>query len=129
MNNYHFPPGPRPLFSILNLLAFRPGTIFLISPYLMHGHFQYYSDPLDFKPERWTEDFKRTLPRHAYIPFGSGPRVCIGEHFAWMEGILLLATIGQQWHLQRLSNEPVVLQPMVTLRPKYGMWMSCQKLA
>ena len=66
----------------------------------------------------------RPEPRHAYVPFGAGPRMCIGEPFAWMEAALLLATIGRRWELDLSPDARVELQPVVTLRPRHGMPMT-----
>ncbi|HEV7501383.1 MAG TPA: cytochrome P450, partial [Vicinamibacteria bacterium] len=62
-------------------------------------------------------------PRFAYFPFGAGARSCIGEPFAWMEGVLLLATIGQRWRLRLQPGHPVAPKALMTLRPRYGMKM------
>jgi cytochrome P450 len=72
-------------------------------------------------PERQAE-----RPRFAYFPFGGGPRVCIGEQFAWMEGVIALATIAQRWRPASRRGHPVALQPIITLRPKYGMAMTVE---
>jgi cytochrome P450 len=98
-------------------------SIVIMSQYVMHRDARYFVEPLRFDPERWTPEFKGTLPKYAYFPFGGGPRQCIGEGFAWMEAILLLATIARQWKLALLPGFPVVPQPMVTLRPKHGLQM------
>ena len=74
-----------------------------------------------FRPERWPAGPE---PRHAYVPFGAGPRMCIGEPFAWMEAALLLATIGRRWELDLSPVARVELQPVVTLRPRHGMPMT-----
>ncbi len=97
------------------------GTIFILSPYLMHHERRFYSDPEQFRPERWNTEFKNALPKFAYYPFGGGPRNCIGEAFAWMEGVLLLATIGQRWRFEALTKQVPQLEPLVTLRPKAGL--------
>ncbi|HYZ50627.1 MAG TPA: cytochrome P450, partial [Nitrososphaeraceae archaeon] len=60
-------------------------------------------------------------PRFSYFPFGGGVRSCIGETFAWTEGIVVIATIARRWKLRIMSEYPIVLQPLVTLRPKHGM--------
>jgi cytochrome P450 len=57
----------------------------------------------------------------AYFPFGAGARQCIGKGFAWIEGILVLATLAQQWPMQLVPGYPVILRPLITPRPKYGM--------
>ncbi len=98
-------------------------SIVLMSQYVMHRDPRYFPDPDRFDPERWTPEFKASLPRYAYFPFGGGPRQCIGENFAWMEAILLLATLARRWRLRPLPGQVVTPQPLVTLRPKYGLRM------
>ena len=66
---------------------------------------------------------KAARPRFAYFPFGGGARSCIGEPFAWMEGVLLLTTIGQRWRLRLQPGHPVEPKALMTLRPRYGMKM------
>ena len=85
------------------------------------------ADPDRFDPDRWTPEFKAALPKFAYFPFGGGPRQCIGESFAWMELVLIVATIAQQWRLHLVPDHPVVAQPLVTLRAKHGMQMILSK--
>lgn len=82
---------------------------------------RWFDDPLEFRPDRWTPDFKESLPRFAYYPFGGGPRLCIGEGFAWMEAMLILATLGQRWTMRHDPQHRVDLMPLVSLRPKGGM--------
>lgn len=81
---------------------------------------RFFSDPDEFKPERWTEDFINTLPKYAYFPFGGGPRACIGNYFAMMEIVLLMATIGQRFRFSVQQEKPVELLPAMSLRPKDG---------
>jgi cytochrome P450 len=81
---------------------------------------RFYDEPLEFRPERWTEDFIEQLPKYAYFPFGGGPRVCIGASFAMMEIILCLATIGQKFRLELVADHPVSIYPAMSLRPKDG---------
>lgn len=100
------------------------GTLILMSQYVMHRNPAYFADPDRFDPDRWTPEFRAALPKFAYFPFGGGPRVCIGENFAWMEGILALVTIAQRWRLELEPGHPVAPQPLITLRPKYGMRMT-----
>lgn len=66
---------------------------------------------------------KTHLPRFSYFPFGGGIRGCIGESFAWMEGILLIATLSRKWEMRKVPSQRVKLDPAITLRPKYGMKM------
>jgi cytochrome P450 len=99
-------------------------SIIIVSPYVTQRDARYYTVPERFDPDRWTPEFRAGLPRFAYFPFGGGPRQCIGESFAWMELILLVATIAQQWQLRLVPGHPVVPQPLVTLRTKHGMRMT-----
>lgn len=100
------------------------GSVIIISQYLVHRNSRFYTEPERFIPERWTADFKQQMPKYAYFPFSGGPRNCIGEAFAWMEGILLLASLGQRWRFKLLEPaENVGLQAMVTLRPRNGLPM------
>jgi cytochrome P450 len=81
---------------------------------------RFYDRPLEFRPERWTEDFIEQLPKYAYFPFGGGPRVCIGASFAMMEIILCLAAIGQRFRLELVPDHPVSIYPAMSLRPRDG---------
>jgi cytochrome P450 len=101
-------------------------SVILMSPYVMHRDPRYFPDPLKFNPDRWATEAREARPKFSYFPFGGGPRVCIGESFAWMEGVLLLATLAQRWRLRLVPNQPVVPQPLITLRPKYGMRMQVE---
>jgi cytochrome P450 len=103
------------------------GAVVLMSQYIMHRDERYFPDPERFDPERWTADAQAQRPKFSYFPFGGGARVCIGEQFAWMEGILLLATIAQQWRMRLLPGQVVDIQPLITLRPKYGMRMTLER--
>jgi len=101
-------------------------SILLLSPYLMHHSDKYFPDPFKFDPQRWTPEAKESRPKFSYFPFGGGPRLCIGESFAWMEGVLVLATVAQKWKLHLLPGHPVAPKPIVTLRPKDGMKMTLE---
>jgi cytochrome P450 len=98
-------------------------SVVVVSQYVIHRDERYYQNPLLFDPQRWIPDLRDTRPPFAYFPFGGGPRRCVGEGFAWMEGILLLATLLQRWRFRLVPDHPVALKPVVTLRPKYGMKM------
>ena len=100
-------------------------TVVLVSQYVVHRDPRWWPEPDRFRPERWAED-PGDRPKFAYFPFGAGTRVCIGEQFAWMEGTLLLATIAQRWRLRLVPGHPVTPQPIVTLRPKFGMKMTVE---
>ncbi len=99
------------------------GTLVLASQYLVHRDPRWWPDPERFDPMRWLPEAQGERPKFAYFPFGAGSRICIGEQFAWMEGVLLLATLAQRWRLRHDPTHPVALEPRVTLRPKYGMRM------
>jgi cytochrome P450 len=98
-------------------------SILLISPYVTHHDARFFPDPFRFDPERWTPEARESRPKFSYFPFGGGPRVCIGESFAWMEGALVLATIAQRFRMRLAPGHPVEMRPLVTLRPKHGMRM------
>jgi cytochrome P450 len=100
------------------------GSLVLLSQYVAHRDPRYFPDPTRFDPERWTPEARESRPQYSYFPFGGGPRRCIGEGFAWMEGILLIATLAQRFSLRLVANHPVELKPVITLRPKHGMRMS-----
>ena len=104
-----------------------PRSILVMSPYLMQRDARFYPDPERFDPDRWTPEFRAALPKFAYFPFGGGPRQCIGESFAWMELVLLVATIAQQYRLRLVPGHPVVPQPLITLRAKHGMRMTVEQ--
>lgn len=95
------------------------GKYVFTSPYVMHRHPEFYPDPERFDPERWTPEEIAKRPKFAYFPFGGGPRTCIGEHFAWTEMVLVVATLAQRYTMTldpRASDET---RPLVTLRPKH----------
>jgi cytochrome P450 len=102
------------------------GAIISMSPYVVHRDERFWPDPERFDPERFTPELRAARPRFAYFPFGGGARSCIGEPFAWMEGILILATVGQRWRLTLAPGQRVEPQPLITLRPRYGMRMVAQ---
>ena len=98
------------------------GCVVLLSPYVTHRDARWFPEPDAFRPDRWlTPDESR--PKFSYFPFGGGARVCIGERFAAMEGVLLLATIAQEWRFDLVPGHPVQRQAQITLRPKFGMKM------
>ena len=100
-----------------------PRTVILMSPYVVHRDPRWFPDPERFDPDRFQPEAAAMRPKFSYFPFGGGARVCIGERFAWMEGVLLLATLGQKWRLRLAPNARVETRAMITLRPKYGMPM------
>jgi cytochrome P450 len=100
------------------------GALVLVSPYVAHRDPRFWDDADKFVPERWdAQSVKEASQKNIYIPFGGGIRRCIGEGFAWTEGILLLATLAQKWSLSLMPEQKIGLMPLITLRPKYGMRM------
>ena len=98
-------------------------TTVIATQWAMHRDPRYFDAPEEFRPERWADDFAKTLPKYAYFPFGGGPRVCIGNTFALMEGILLMAAVHQRFDLRPISALPIELFPAITLRPKHSVLM------
>ncbi len=103
------------------------GDDIFMSQYVIQRDPKYYPEPLEFRPERWENDYMKSIPKFAYYPFGGGPRLCIGEGFAWMEGVLVLATILQNWKISLIDSKPVKPDPLITLRPKGGLKMRLEK--
>ncbi len=98
-------------------------TTVLMSQFITHRDARFFPDPLRFDPERFTLEARSRRTKLTYFPFGSGVRQCIGESFAWMEGVLLLATLAQKWKFRLVPGHRVEPEPLITLRPKYGMRM------
>jgi cytochrome P450 len=105
----------------------RAKSLVLLSQYVTHRDARFFPEPERFDPERWTPEAKEARPQFSYFPFGGGPRRCIGESFAWMEGILLIATLAQRWRMRLVHNHRVETNAVITLRPKYGMRMTVEK--
>jgi cytochrome P450 len=99
------------------------GSYLFFSQYIMQRSAEQFPDPLRFDPERFTAEAKAGRPKFAYFPFGGGNRQCIGEAFAWMEGILLLATVAQRWRLRLVPGQKIGLAPKITLRPDGPIWV------
>jgi cytochrome P450 len=100
-------------------------SIVLLSPYLMHRNPRFWPDPDRFDPARWADGdfYKRDF---TYFPFGGGPRICVGERFAWMEGALLLAVIAQRWRFRLEPGHRVERKALITLRAKNGIKVIAQ---
>jgi cytochrome P450 len=92
-----------------------------MSPWVNHRDPQFFPQPEAFRPERWLDGLQKRLPRFAYMPFGGGPRLCIGNAFAMTEATLVLAAIWRRFHLRVLDTRPPRLLPSITLRPRRGM--------
>jgi cytochrome P450 len=98
-------------------------TVVFINILGIHHRADVWPEPEDFRPERFLGDKEKQLPRCAYLPFGAGSRICIGNHFALMEGHVLLATIVRRLRLSLASDRPIEREPLITLRPKGGLPM------
>jgi cytochrome P450 len=98
----------------------RKGMGIAMAQWVVHRDPRWYGAPLEFRPERWENDFVKTIPRFAYFPFGGGPRQCIGSAFAVMEATLILATVAQKFRLRLVPGHPVVPLASITLRPRHG---------
>jgi cytochrome P450 len=92
----------------------------ILSQFVTHRNPVFFPDPETFEPDRWANDFEKTLPDYAYFPFSAGPRVCIGNMFAEMEGLILLSTVLANTNLERGANYAVEAFASLTLRPKHG---------
>jgi len=90
-------------------------------PWVLHRDARWYDDPLVFRPERWADGLAKRLPKMAFLPFGGGPRVCIGNQLALTEVALVLATLMQQVSFRIHDRERVVPEPSITLRFKHGL--------
>ena len=97
------------------------GAVVLISPWVTHRDPRFWPGPEQFNPCRWSGESEPDRPRWSYFPFGGGSRSCIGEAFAWMEAVLVLATIAREWRFEAAGPRHPKLQPTITLRPKHGL--------
>jgi cytochrome P450 len=100
------------------------GTTIAICPYVLHRNPSYWDDPQAFDPDRFLPERGAARSRFAYLPFGDGPRICIGKGFAMMEAKIVLAMFAGAFGLERGSEHPVELDPGITLRPKRGMHLT-----
>ncbi len=119
-----YPPAPGILRealhdTVIDGYKVRKGATIMISPYTLHRRADSFPEPESFQPERFTPECEKLLPRSAYIPFSAGPRICIGNHFALMEGQLLIAAIAQRSTLSLVPGQYIVPDVVhnLTLRP------------
>jgi cytochrome P450 len=92
--------------------------------WIVHRDPRWFDEPLTFRPDRWDNDLAKRLPRCAYFPFGDGPRICIGNHFAMMEAVLILAAVARRFRLVLVPGQTLELLPSITLRPRRGIRMT-----
>jgi cytochrome P450 len=102
---------------------FPTGSTMIMSQWVMQRDARFFDDPEAFRPERWLDGLENRLPGGAYFPFGDGPRRCIGQNFALMEAVLVIATIAQKFQLQLVAGQKIVPEALVTLRPRNGIRM------
>ena len=99
------------------------GAHIVISPYALHRRPDYWPEPEQFWPERFAPGARTDRPKLAYLPFGGGPRVCIGNAFAMMEHAIVLAAVVRRWRLESIPGREVRTEPRITLRPRGGLQM------
>ncbi len=107
----------------------RRGEQVWFCPWSIHRDPRWFDDPDAFRPERWEGDLAKRLPRYAYFPFGGGPRFCIGQSFAQLEAVLLLATLARDFDVDVLPKPRAIPEPSVTLRPKHGLRVRLRRRA
>lgn len=103
------------------------GSYFQLCPYVTQRDARFFPDPERFDPERWTPEAIASRPKFSFFSFAAGAHRCIGENLAWTEGVLALATIAQKWRLRLAPGHPVEADPLITLRPKFGMRMIVER--
>ena len=108
-------------------VAVAKGASVAVSPWVLHRHRALWEDPERFDPDRFSPERSAARPRFAYLPFGAGPRVCIGQVLAMNEAVLILATIGQHYRLRLSPYCTVALQHNITLRPRNGLKMILER--
>jgi cytochrome P450 len=128
-----FPPAPgismREAREADELCGFKvtPGLQIMIAPWILHRHRKLWDDPERFDPTRFTPELSEKRPRFAYLPFGGGPRVCIGATLAMTEATLILAVLAQRFRLALKQPQEITLQARITLRPKNGLMAILQR--
>ena len=126
-----YPPAPvfgrRPMEKItIGGYEIAPGSSILISPWITQRSERWFARPDQFEPERWRDI---SIPKFAYFPFGGGAKMCIGESFARMEGVIVLATIARRWRFRRTGTDDIGIQAAATLRPDRPVWMRVEPSA
>lgn len=103
------------------------GSYIHVSQFLMHRDARYFPEPERFDPERWTKEAAAARPKFSYFPFGGGGLQCIGDRFAWMQGLLVISTLASRWRIRLVPGHRIVLQPQLTLRSRHGMPMTLER--
>lgn len=99
------------------------GALVVVSPYLLHRHEMLWRAPDRFRPERFLPGARDSIPRYAYLPFGAGPRVCIGQQFAMVEAVIVLAALLRRLRFEHAGEAAPMPVQRITLRPDGGMPM------
>jgi cytochrome P450 len=99
------------------------GDLVLLPQWVVHRDPRWWPEPERCLLERWTPDAERHRPRGAFFPFGAGVRQCIGEGFAWTEGVLAIAILARRWRFRPVPGRDLELEPLITLRPSTGVWL------
>ena len=125
---------PAPTFSRRALAADRlvdrdipRGSVVFIVPWALHRHRKLWDEPDAFLPDRFDREWAAARHRFAYLPFGAGPRICIGASFAMMEAMLVLAAIGQRFRLRLVPGHPIEPVGLITLRPRHGIAVTLER--
>jgi cytochrome P450 len=105
----------------------RGGSLLSVNTYALQRDARFYTDPERYDPERFSPGWEERIPRYAYLPFGAGPRVCIGNAFAMMEARLILATVAQRYKLSLEPDQKVLPVQVITVKPKGPVWMKLQR--
>jgi cytochrome P450 len=106
-----------------------PGSLVFLVPFVIHRRPKLWPDPERFDPDRFTAEHESARPRFAYIPFGGGPRGCIGSQFALVEAQLIVATIAQRYRIELAPDQDIRPEPLITLRPAPGIRAIIRKRA
>ena len=105
------------------------GSSVVMSQWVIHRDATHFPQPERFRPERWLTTDRDALPRLAYFPFGAGSRICIGEGFAWMEGVLTIASVASRWRFELLPGQRITPKPRLTLRPSRNIQVRARRRA
>jgi cytochrome P450 len=103
------------------------GWLAFVIPYVLHRLPAFWPDPEAFEPERFSPERSAERPKFVYLPFGAGPRQCIGNHFALLEAQIIVATLAQRYRLHLVPHHKVEPWPLITLRPRFGMPMIIER--
>jgi cytochrome P450 len=107
--------------------AIRAGADVLICPYTLHRHPGFWDEPERFDPDRFSAERSKGRHRYAYIPFGAGPRFCVGNNLGMLEAVFGLATLAREFRLEPVAGHRVVAEPLMSLRVRGGLPMTVHR--